>query len=38
MTQRIACAVPPFAPDIAASIDRIMRGHPPLRLFTTLAR
>ncbi|WP_254610396.1 carboxymuconolactone decarboxylase family protein [Burkholderia aenigmatica] len=38
MTQRIACAVPPFAPDIAASLDRIMRGRPPLRLFTTLAR
>ncbi|CAB3755598.1 carboxymuconolactone decarboxylase [Burkholderia sp. MSh2] len=38
MTQRIACAVPPFAPDIAASIDRVMRGRPPLRLFTTLAR
>ncbi|WP_193100172.1 carboxymuconolactone decarboxylase family protein [Burkholderia sp. Z1] len=38
MTQRIASASPPFAPDIAASIDRIMRGRPPLRLFTTLAR
>ncbi|MEN2472191.1 carboxymuconolactone decarboxylase family protein [Burkholderia sp. GS2Y] len=38
MTQRIASASPPFEPDIAASIDRIMRGQPPLRLFTTLAR
>ena len=38
MTQRIACASPPFAPDIAASIERIMHGRPPLRLFTTLAR
>ncbi|MGZ2749342.1 carboxymuconolactone decarboxylase family protein [Burkholderia stagnalis] len=38
MTQRIACAAPPFAPDIAASLERIMRGRPPLRLFTTLAR
>ena len=38
MTQRIASASPPFEPDIAASIDRIMQGRPPLRLFTTLAR
>ncbi|OXI84719.1 carboxymuconolactone decarboxylase [Burkholderia sp. AU31652] len=38
MTQRIASASPPFEPDITASIDRIMQGHPPLRLFTTLAR
>lgn len=38
MTQRIASASPPFEPEIAASIERIMRGRPPLRLFTTMAR
>lgn len=36
---RIAPAEPPFAPEIAAALDRIMPpGVPPLRLFTTLAR
>lgn len=38
MTQRIASASPPFAPHIAAAIERIMQGRPPLRLFTTVAR
>ncbi|WP_322015557.1 carboxymuconolactone decarboxylase family protein [Paraburkholderia sp. J12] len=38
MSQRIASAAPPFAPEIATQIERIMKGRPPLRLFTTLAR
>lgn len=38
MTQRIAPATPPFDPDVQQSIERVMRGAPPLRLFTTLAR
>jgi alkylhydroperoxidase family enzyme len=35
---RAAPARPPFAPDMQALLDRTMRGAPPLRLFTTLAR
>jgi len=38
MTTRIAPAQAPFAPEIQASLDAIMRGKPPLVLFTTLAR
>ena len=38
MTARIPPAVPPFAPEIQALLDRTMRGKPPLVLFTTLAR
>lgn len=38
-TPRIAPAAPPFAPEIAAALDRIMpQGVAPLSLFTTLAR
>ncbi len=35
---RIAPALPPFAPEIQDTLDRIMQGAPPLVLFTTLAR
>jgi alkylhydroperoxidase family enzyme len=35
---RIEPARPPFAPDVQALLDSTMRGAPPLRLFTTLAR
>jgi len=35
---RIAPAVEPFDVDVQAAIDRVMRGRPPLTLFTTLAR
>jgi len=35
---RIAPALPPYPPDMQAQLDRTMRGAPPLRLFTTLAR
>ncbi len=35
---RIAPALPPFAPEIQKTLDRIMQGAPPLVLFTTLAR
>jgi len=38
MSARIAAAEPPFAAEIAGPIERIMRGRPPLVLFTTLAR
>ena len=38
MTARIAPAKPPFPAGIQASLDGLMRGKPPLRLFTTLAR
>ncbi|HTE95263.1 MAG TPA: carboxymuconolactone decarboxylase family protein [Bradyrhizobium sp.] len=34
---RIAPLEPPYAPDIAAQFDRIMRGAPPLVLFRTIA-
>lgn len=38
MSARIAPASPPFDPEIAAVIERTMKGRPPLVLFTTLAR
>jgi alkylhydroperoxidase family enzyme len=38
MTARIAPAEPPFAAGIQSALDGLMRGKPPLRLFTTLAR
>jgi alkylhydroperoxidase family enzyme len=34
---RIAPLEPPYAPDIAAQFDRIMRGAPPLMLFRVIA-
>lgn len=38
MTARMMPAAAPFAPAIAGQLDRMMKGRPPLRLFTTLAR
>jgi len=38
MTARIAPASPPFPADVQTALDNIMRGKPPLALFTTLAR
>ncbi len=35
---RIEPATPPLADDVQAAIDAVMRGNPPLLLFTTLAR
>ena len=35
---RIAPAAPPLEPDMQEAIDAIMRGAPPLVLFTTMAR
>lgn len=37
-TARIAPATPPFAASTQKTIDQVMRGQPPLTLFTTLAR
>ena len=34
---RIAPLEPPYAPDLAAQFDRIMRGAPPLVLFRVMA-
>jgi alkylhydroperoxidase family enzyme len=34
---RIAPLEPPYAPEIAAQFDRIMRGAPPLQLFRVIA-
>src|ERR1700754_624169 len=34
---RIAPLAPPYAPDIQAQFDRIMRGAPPLVLFRVMA-
>jgi alkylhydroperoxidase family enzyme len=34
---RIAPLAPPYAPDIQAQFDRIMRGAPPLMLFRVMA-
>src|ERR1700719_1828590 len=34
---RIAPLQPPYAPEIAAQFDRIMRGAPPLTLFRVMA-
>jgi len=38
MPARIEPATPPFSEDISKSLTRLMKGQPPLRLFTTLAR
>ncbi|MEJ6022262.1 carboxymuconolactone decarboxylase family protein [Ramlibacter sp. PS4R-6] len=38
MSARIPPATPPFDPEVAATIDRVMRGQPPLHLFATMAR
>ncbi|MES2947890.1 MAG: carboxymuconolactone decarboxylase family protein [Pseudomonadota bacterium] len=38
MTARITPAQPPFPAEIQSSLDAVMRGKPPLVLFTTLAR
>lgn len=38
MTARMHALEPPFAPALKAQLDAVMRGRPPLRLFTTLAR
>lgn len=38
MPARIAPATPPFSEDISKPLDRLMKGRPPLLLFTTLAR
>src|SRR5690242_5708752 len=38
MTARIAPAAPPFPAAIQSALDQVMRGKPPLVLFTTLAR
>lgn len=38
MTERITPAQPPFSAEIQSSLDGLMRGRPPLVLFTTLAR
>lgn len=38
MPARIEPATPPFGEDISRPLDRLMKGQPPLRLFTTLAR
>ncbi len=38
MTARMTALTPPYAPDLQAWFDTVMRGKPPLRLFTTLAR
>jgi hypothetical protein len=35
---RIAPAPPPLEPDMQEAVDGIMRGAPPLVLFTTMAR
>lgn len=38
MTARMAPAEPPFPPEIQNRLDQLMKGRPPLRLFTVLAR
>jgi alkylhydroperoxidase family enzyme len=38
MTARIDPAAPPLPDDVQEAIDAVMRGNPPLVLFTTLAR
>lgn len=37
MSARIAPLDPPYAPDVQAAFDVVMRGAPPLRLFRTVA-
>lgn len=38
MSARIEAAAPPYPDDMQAALDAVMRGNPPLLLFTTLAR
>ena len=38
MPARIEPATPPFGEGISRPLERLMKGQPPLRLFTTLAR
>jgi alkylhydroperoxidase family enzyme len=38
MTARLSPLAPPYPPELTAWFDSAMRGKPPLRLFTTLAR
>ncbi|WP_432726678.1 carboxymuconolactone decarboxylase family protein [Variovorax sp. W6] len=38
MPARIEPATPPFGEDISRPLDSLMKGKPPLQLFTTLAR
>jgi alkylhydroperoxidase family enzyme len=38
MSARIEPASPPFADAVSTALERVMKGQPPLRLFTTLAR
>jgi alkylhydroperoxidase family enzyme len=38
MPARLAPANPPFDQEVAETIDRTMKGQPPLHLFATLAR
>lgn len=38
MPARIEPATPPFSDEISRTLDRVMKGQPPLRLFTTVAR
>ncbi|MCV0438302.1 MAG: carboxymuconolactone decarboxylase family protein [Hydrogenophaga sp.] len=38
MPARIEPALPPFDDNVSVALDRVMKGQPPLRLFTTLAR
>lgn len=38
MSARIEPANPPFSESIGLALERVMKGQPPLRLFTTLAR
>lgn len=38
MTARIAPLDPPYAPEVQAAFDAVMRGAPPLALFRTLGR
>jgi len=38
MTARVAPASAPFHPDVAETIERVMKGQPPLHLFATVAR
>src|SRR3954454_21234018 len=35
---RIAPIEPPYAPEVQAEFDKLMRGAPPLLLFRTVAR
>ena len=37
-TPRIAPIDPPYAPEVQADFDKVMRGLPPLKLFRTVAR